>query len=216
VGSKPTAFTNEINNLHQASRSYTTQDGCRALANAYAASAGDVVLCYPASSEKSECVINMAISVDRLLEEARAMLPHRPSPWETFNAMQSGVMVIDIRGDEQQRRDGLIPGALTIRRNVLEWRCDPNSPWHHERINDHRLKIVLVCDEGYQSSLAAANLQRLGLMEATDMEGGFVSWKQMGLPVAPYDAETVKGRTRPLLVLAKYLQRQWRKQIGRV
>jgi rhodanese-related sulfurtransferase len=132
----------------------------------------------------------MTKSVDRLLEEARQTLPHRPTPAETLRELDQGTLVIDIRGDEQQRRDGMIAGALVIRRNVLEWRCDPASPWHHPRITGYDQKIVLFCNQGYQSSLAAANLQQLGLKGATDMAGGFERWKEQGLPVAPYDAGT--------------------------
>jgi rhodanese-related sulfurtransferase len=136
-------------------------------------------------------------SVDQLLEEARALLPDRPSPEDVRREMDrgadQGVLVIDIRGDEQQRRDGLIPGALVIRRNVLEWRCDPASPWHHPSVTSHDQRIVVVCDEGYQSSLAAANLQRLGLLRATDMDGGFQAWRAAGLPVAPYAEEATRS-----------------------
>jgi rhodanese-related sulfurtransferase len=130
-------------------------------------------------------------TIDQILDEARARLPHRPSALETLQAMQAGALVIDIRGDEQQRRDGLIAGAVVIRRNVLEWRCDPASPWRHSRITHHGQKTILVCHEGYQSSLAAASLQRLGLRLATDMAGGFVSWRADGLPIAPYDDRAV-------------------------
>ncbi len=132
-------------------------------------------------------------TVEQLLQEARALLPYRCSPKETLSEIESGTLVIDIRGDEQQRRDGLIPGAMVIRRNVLEWRCDPASPWRHERFTNHALKVIIVCDEGYQSSLAAANLQQLGLIYATDMVGGFCHWKESGLPVAPYDMESQSG-----------------------
>ena len=128
----------------------------------------------------------MAKTIEELLHEARALLPHRFTPEETLREIGLGTLVIDIRGDEQQRRDGLIPGALVIRRNVLEWRCDPASPWRHPEIKHHGQKMILVCDEGYQSSLAAANLQQLGLKQATDMADGFSGWRKSGLPVAPY------------------------------
>ena len=132
---------------------------------------------------------SMTKTVEQLLDEARALLPRRLSPEETLQEIGAGTMVIDIRGDEQQRQDGLIPGSVVIRRNVLEWRCDPVSPWHHPNITQHGQKIVLFCNEGYQSSLAAANLQQLGIKQATDMVGGFSSWKELGLPIAPYKAE---------------------------
>jgi rhodanese-related sulfurtransferase len=128
-------------------------------------------------------------TVDQLLEDARKLLPPRPSPQETLQAMKEGAFVVDIRGDEQQRRDGLIPGATVIRRNVLEWRCDPASEWRHPEVTRHDQHIILVCDEGYQSSLAAANLQHLGVNKATDMVGGFQLWRDNGLPVVPYGAK---------------------------
>lgn len=131
-------------------------------------------------------------TVEQLLNHARALLPRRYSPLETLSELDAGALVIDIRGDEQQRADGLIPGTLVIRRNVLEWRCDPVSPWRHPSITDHRQKIILFCNEGYQSVLAAANLQLLGLTFATDMEEGFTGWKSAGLPIKPYDLEEMR------------------------
>ncbi len=125
-------------------------------------------------------------TVDQLLEESRKLLPGRPSPQQTLKEIAAGAFVVDIRGDEQQRRDGLIPGTTIIRRNVLEWRCDPDSVWRHKKVTNHELRIILVCDEGYQSSLAAANLQLMGMTKATDMAGGFQQWKSEGLAIAPY------------------------------
>jgi len=72
-----------------------------------------------------------------------------------------------------------------VPRNVLEWRCDPASPWRHAAIRGWDQVVVLVCQEGFQSSLAAATLQRLGLRNATDLDGGFAAWRQAGLPVVP-------------------------------
>jgi rhodanese-related sulfurtransferase len=127
-------------------------------------------------------------TVDQLLEEARQLLPDRPTPQQTLKEFSLGALVIDIRGDEQQRRDGIIPGASIIRRNVLEWRCDPQSQWRDGRVKSHDQRIILICDEGYQSSLAAANLQLMGMRNATDMAGGFQQWRQEGLPVMRYGA----------------------------
>jgi rhodanese-related sulfurtransferase len=97
--------------------------------------------------------------------------------------MSSGAALIDIRADSQIARDGAIPGALVIGRNVLEWRLDPASQHRHPRapgLGDH---VILMCDEGYQSSLAAATLQQLGFARATDVEGGFQAWRAAALPV---------------------------------
>ena len=123
-----------------------------------------------------------AKTVDELLAQARGMLPHRPSPEQALRAQASGALLVDIRGDDQ-RRDGLIPGALVIPRNCLEWRCDPASQWRHPAVTRRDLRIILVCHAGYQSSLAAATLQQLGLIHATDLDGGFTAWAAAGLPV---------------------------------
>jgi rhodanese-related sulfurtransferase len=125
-----------------------------------------------------------AVTVDELLAQARAILPHRPSPAEALRAQADGAVLVDIRGD-YQRRDGLIPGALVVPRNSLEWRCDPASEWRHPAFTRHDLRLILVCHEGYQSSLAAATLQQLGLVYATDLDGGFTAWTAAGLPVLP-------------------------------
>jgi rhodanese-related sulfurtransferase len=121
-------------------------------------------------------------TVDELLAQARAVLPHRPSPVEALQAQAIGALLVDVRGDDQ-RRDGLIPGAIIVPRNSLEWRCDPASKWRHPAITRHDLRIILICQQGYQSSLAAATLQQLGLIHATDLDGGFAAWAAAGLPV---------------------------------
>jgi rhodanese-related sulfurtransferase len=122
------------------------------------------------------------MTVDELLAQARAILPHRPSPAEALHAQANGALLADIRGDDQ-RRDGLIPGAIVVPRNSLEWRCDPASQWRHPAITRPDLHIILICQQGYQSSLAAATLQQLGLIHATDLDGGFAAWAAAGLPV---------------------------------
>ncbi len=123
-------------------------------------------------------------TIDDLLAAARSGL-RRLSPGRAAQAMRSGATLIDIRADSQIARDGTIGGALVIARNVLEWRLDPASPHRHRQapgLTDH---VILLCDEGYQSSLAAATLQQLGFTRATDVDGGFQAWRQCGLPVDP-------------------------------
>jgi rhodanese-related sulfurtransferase len=122
-------------------------------------------------------------SVDELLIEARSSLPGRPSPCEALAAQATGAQLIDIRGDDQRRTYGLIPGALLLPRNALEWRCDPAGQWRHPALTGRNQHLILICQEGFQSSLAAATLQRLGLVNATDMDGGFAAWAAAGLPV---------------------------------
>jgi rhodanese-related sulfurtransferase len=123
-------------------------------------------------------------TIDELLATARGGL-RRLGPDQAWQAMQAGAALIDIRADSQIARDGTIDGALVIARNVLEWRLDPASQHRHLRapqLTDH---VILLCDEGYQSSLAAATLQQLGFSRATDVDGGFQAWRRAGLPVDP-------------------------------
>lgn len=127
-------------------------------------------------------------TVADLLSEARAGL-ERLDPAAAHAALAAGdAVLIDIRSEVQRLRDGDVPGALTIPRNVLEWRCDPACAHRDPRIGPHETRIVLLCDEGYQSSLAAATLQRLGFARATDVAGGFQAWRSAGLPVSSASA----------------------------
>jgi rhodanese-related sulfurtransferase len=121
-------------------------------------------------------------TVDDLLGEARGRL-QRVDPREAEAAMASGALLVDIRSDRQRARDGVVPGALVVARNVLEWRADPASDWRDSRIADPARQVIVMCDAGYQSSLAAATLQELGLERTTDLDGGFQAWRAAGLPV---------------------------------
>jgi rhodanese-related sulfurtransferase len=121
-------------------------------------------------------------TVAQLLDEARARL-RRLSPAETADALAGGALVVDIRPAEQRVREGEMPGARVIERNVLEWRLDPASPERIPDVTDHEQVVVVVCSEGYTSSLAAASLQDMGFRDATDLAGGFLAWKAAGLPV---------------------------------
>jgi rhodanese-related sulfurtransferase len=101
------------------------------------------------------------------------MLPPRPTPAELPALMEGGALVVDIRPVGQRERDGELAGAVVIDRNVLEWRLDPTSPHRIAGADDPDRQIVVVCNEGYASSLAAATLRQLGLRRATDLAGGF-------------------------------------------
>jgi rhodanese-related sulfurtransferase len=111
--------------------------------------------------------------IDELLAEARAGLPRRPTAAELPALLEAGALIVDIRPVEQRQRDGELPSAIVIDRNVLEWRLDPTSAHRIPGAGDPDRPIVLVCNEGYASSLAAATLQQLGLRGATDLDGGF-------------------------------------------
>jgi rhodanese-related sulfurtransferase len=123
------------------------------------------------------------ISVEDLLAAARRDLA-RLTPAQAHAAMRRGAVLVDIRGDAQRERDGEIPGARYVPRNVLEWRCDPASDHRDPELALPDVRLMLICHEGYQSSLAAATLQRFGLRHATDVIGGFLAWRADGLPVS--------------------------------
>ena len=124
----------------------------------------------------------MPRTVEQLLAEARARFV-RLAPAQAAAAQAAGAVLVDIRGDDQLRAHGCIPGAIRIPRNVLEWRADPACPACDPRIADLEAIVVIVCQEGYQSSLAASNLHDLGFRHATDLEGGFEAWRAEGLPI---------------------------------
>ena len=111
-------------------------------------------------------------TIDVLLEKARSGLV-RVEPGRLAVEVEQGAIVIDIRPSEQRRRDGELPDAVVIDRNVLEWRLDPTSPNRLPLATDVDVRLIIVCNEGYSSSLAAATLQELGLRRATDLVGGF-------------------------------------------
>lgn len=115
-------------------------------------------------------------SIDDLLAEARRRLPPRVNATDLDAALDRGALVVDIRPVEQRARDGELPGAVVVDRNVLEWRLDPSCPHRLPDADDYDREIVVVCNEGYSSSLAAAVLQELGLHRATDLAGGFQAW----------------------------------------
>lgn len=122
------------------------------------------------------------VGIDALLERARAGLD-RVGPREAHEAAASGALLVDIRYAALRDRDGLIPGALVVERNELEWRLDPQGSHRAAQATGHDLRIVVICNEGYASSLAAVSLRQLGLHRATDLVGGFQAWRAEGLPV---------------------------------
>lgn len=123
------------------------------------------------------------MNIDELLERVRTGLD-RVGPQEAFAAAEAGdALLVDIRYAALRERDGLIPGALVVERNELEWRLDPLGSHRAPEAVSHDLRVVVVCDEGYASSLAAASLHQLGLHRATDLIGGFQAWKAHSLPV---------------------------------
>jgi rhodanese-related sulfurtransferase len=124
------------------------------------------------------------LTVDELLAEARARLA-RLEPEEARRAMDRGALLVDVRSEVQRARDGVVPGSVFFSRNVIEWRADPSSSAHDPAFADLDRPVIVMCHEGYQSSLVAHTLGRLGFSRATDVVGGFVAWRDAGLPVEP-------------------------------
>jgi rhodanese-related sulfurtransferase len=121
-------------------------------------------------------------SVEEILASARSTLA-RVAADDAARRCDDGALLVDIRPIEQRTRDGEIPGALVIDRNVFEWRLDPTSAYRVPEIDGYDQLIIVVCNEGYASSLAARSLQDLGLHRATDLIDGFVAWRAAGLPI---------------------------------
>lgn len=117
-------------------------------------------------------------AIDRLLEHARTLVEPRVNADELDDEIERGALVVDIRPSEQRRADGLLPGAIVIDRNVLEWRLDPTSEHRIPEATDVDRRVIIVCNEGYQSTLAAATLREIGLVNVTDLAGGFQAWRQ--------------------------------------
>jgi rhodanese-related sulfurtransferase len=121
-------------------------------------------------------------TIAEVLEEARGRLD-RLDPAATADAQRAGAVLVDIRPVAQRLASGQIPGAIVVERNVLEWRFDPRSDARLDLADRYDLPVVVYCQEGYTSSLAAAALQDLGLFRATDLVGGISAWQAAGLPV---------------------------------
>ena len=124
-------------------------------------------------------------TIEQLLDEARERID-RVSPVEAAAAVAEGdAVLVDIRSESQRSADGVVPGALFHPRNVLEWRMDPDSGYNDPAVGGLDRRVIVMCDAGYQSSLAAANLREIGFARAADLVGGFQAWRDAGLPVDP-------------------------------
>ncbi|MCF2532694.1 rhodanese-like domain-containing protein [Yinghuangia soli] len=120
--------------------------------------------------------------VDALLASARSRYT-RIGPREAYEEAAAGAVLVDTRNAGQRAADGVVPGALIVERNHLEWRFDPEGDARLPAATGFDVRVIVLCDEGYASSLAAASLLDLGLHRATDVVGGFQAWKAEGLPV---------------------------------
>jgi rhodanese-related sulfurtransferase len=119
----------------------------------------------------------VTVSVDDLVIRARRRI-HRVGPYELESVMADGGIVVDIRPAGQRREEGPLPGAVIVERNELEWRLDPTSAHRIPDVRDHHQAIVVVCSEGYASTLAAASLVDLGHERVADLVGGFLAWRK--------------------------------------
>lgn len=133
--------------------------------------------------------------IDEVLDEARTRLD-RLDAREAYDAVRAGAVLVDIRPQINRDMEGGLPGAVVIDRNVLDWRLDPASDARLP-IAGYDLRVIVVCNEGYASSLAAAALQNLGIQRATDLVGGYRAWRAAGLPTTePAESIDTYG-TRP-------------------
>ena len=131
-------------------------------------------------------------SIGDVLDAARRRL-HRLGPAEAAEAVRGGALLVDIRPQAQRAAEGVVPGALHVERNVLEWRLDPASEARLPQATGYDQQMIVMCSQGYASSLAAASLQDIGLVNATDLAGGFLAWAQAGLPCQPGTAPPAAG-----------------------
>jgi rhodanese-related sulfurtransferase len=122
-------------------------------------------------------------AIDKALAAARSTLD-RAEPAAARRLQAEGALIVDIRPHANRLEEGEIPGSVPVERIHLEWRLDPSSEWKLPGVRPETA-VVIVCNEGYSSSLAAADLQRLGLSRATDLVGGFRAWRAAGFPVSP-------------------------------
>jgi rhodanese-related sulfurtransferase len=128
------------------------------------------------------------VGIDELLEESRRGMV-RLSPREVADARARGALIVDTRTERQRREQGEFPGAIVVDRTVLEWRLDPKSDEHLPEATDYDVEIVVVCRQGYSSSIAAATLRALGLHRATDLAGGVDAWIEACLPMSTGPAD---------------------------
>lgn len=130
----------------------------------------------------------MARSVQELLSEVRDRY-ERVQAEHASEEQRQGAIIVDTRCKEQREEHGLVPGAVLMERNVMEWRLDPVSDVRMSFVDGNQTRIIVMCQQGFGSSIAVGSLLDLGLERATDLIGGFEAWRDAGLPVLPHSAE---------------------------
>jgi rhodanese-related sulfurtransferase len=128
-------------------------------------------------------------TLEAMLDEARSRI-ERLEPARAWAAAERGAVVIDIRSERDRERDGIVPGSLHVPRTVLEWRLEPGGAWRNPHAPAIDQQVVLICDHGCSSILAAATLVELGFSHAGDVVGGFQGWRKAGLPVIRAPVQT--------------------------
>jgi len=126
----------------------------------------------------------MRTTIDDMLARARSRYA-RLQPEEAYLEAGEGATIVDLRCPSDRARLGAPAGSVPVPRAVLEWRIDPDSPWRDERISDLDARLILICNDGFQSSLAVSNLIDLGFTSVTDVDGGANGWSEAGVPLKP-------------------------------
>jgi len=144
---------------------------------------------------------DVGATLQQLLDAATARIT-RLEPHDAFAAAQAGALLIDIRSEPARERDGIVPGSLHIPRTVLEWRLAADSQWRSPHVSDPNQQVILICDHGCSSILAAATLVDLGFADAGDVIGGFAGWRNARLPISAardpvHEPSEVAGMRRP-------------------
>jgi rhodanese-related sulfurtransferase len=126
---------------------------------------------------------NERTTIDELLQQAREEI-RRLTPQEAAAAQARGAVIVDTRDSADRAAEGIIPGSVLVTRNTLEWRADPSSGAPDPHLSDFQADLIIVCNDGYSSSLAADSLRRLGHANAADLIGGYRAWVTAGLPTS--------------------------------
>jgi rhodanese-related sulfurtransferase len=145
-------------------------------------------------------------TIQDMLAEARIGLK-RLKPTEALHAQKNNALFLDTRVSEDREREGVIPGSIHVPLSVIQWRVDPSSGFQNPNIRDFEQTLIVVCNEGYSSSLAAASLQRLGFVNATDLDGGFRGWKAAGLPVC-HASENIEASASSVHAVKRFRLRE--------
>ena len=132
-------------------------------------------------------------NIDDLLADARRRIAPRPRPEQAHKAQTAGALIVDLRSSDERRKSGVVPGSVHIPRSVLEWRVDPDCEYRNPAVCDLDRELILMCADGFSSSLAAASLRQLGFRRATDLVGGFTAWSKTGLPIQPAREAATEG-----------------------